>query len=79
MGLGSPTQNPVLEGPFQPMNHRQDADATSVPNAPTWLPCPAESEHCDFARDLVWMEILEMVGWGLTPRVTYASMGRRVG
>ncbi len=29
MGLGSPTQNSALGVPFQPMNHRQDADATS--------------------------------------------------
>ena len=28
MGLGSPTQNSALGVPFQPMNHRQDADAT---------------------------------------------------
>jgi uncharacterized membrane protein len=28
MGLGSPTQNSALGGPFQSMNHRQDADAT---------------------------------------------------
>jgi len=28
MGLGSPTQNSALGGPFQCMNHRQDADAT---------------------------------------------------
>jgi predicted DNA-binding helix-hairpin-helix protein len=28
MGLGSPTQNSPLGGPFQPMPHRQDADAT---------------------------------------------------
>ena len=29
MGLGSPTQNSALGVPFQPMNHRQDADATT--------------------------------------------------
>ncbi len=29
MGLGSPTQTSALGGPFQPMNHRQDADATT--------------------------------------------------
>jgi electron-transferring-flavoprotein dehydrogenase len=28
MGLGSPTHNSALGVPFQPMNHRQDADAT---------------------------------------------------
>jgi hypothetical protein len=28
MGLGSPTRNYALGVPFQPMNHRQDADAT---------------------------------------------------
>ncbi len=28
--LGSPTQNSVLGSPFRPMNHRQDADATTV-------------------------------------------------
>jgi len=28
MGLASPTQNSALRVPFQPMNHRQDADAT---------------------------------------------------
>jgi len=28
MGLGSPTQKAALGGPFQPMRHRQDADAT---------------------------------------------------
>ncbi len=30
MGLGSPTHNSALGGPFQPMNHRQDADATNL-------------------------------------------------
>jgi 3-deoxy-D-manno-octulosonic-acid transferase len=30
MGLGSPTQNSALGGSFQPMNHRQDADATEL-------------------------------------------------
>ncbi len=28
MGLGSPTQNSTLGVPFQPVNHRQDADGT---------------------------------------------------
>jgi hypothetical protein len=28
MGLGSPTRNYALGVPFQPMLHRQDADAT---------------------------------------------------
>jgi hypothetical protein len=28
MGVGSPAQDSALGGPFQPMNHRQDADAT---------------------------------------------------
>jgi bifunctional enzyme CysN/CysC len=31
IGLGSPTQNSALGVPFQPMNHRQDADATESP------------------------------------------------
>jgi hypothetical protein len=39
MGLGSPTQNSALGGPFQPMDHRQDADATSV--AAATCNCPA--------------------------------------
>jgi hypothetical protein len=30
VGLGPPTQNSALGGPFQPMNHRQDADATKA-------------------------------------------------
>ncbi len=43
MGLGSPTRNSALGVPFQPMSHRQDADATKVrgqdardTNAPKW-------------------------------------------
>ncbi len=40
MGLGSPTRNSALGGPFQPMNdHRQDADATESPRM-SWYTGP---------------------------------------
>jgi hypothetical protein len=47
MGLGSPTQDSALGGPFQPMVHRQDADATKPhgqdASAASHTPCQAWS------------------------------------
>ena len=46
MGLGSPTQNSALGVPFQPMNHRQDADATKLhgQDARATFHTPSETE-----------------------------------
>jgi glycogen debranching enzyme len=52
MGLGSPTHNSALGGPFQPMRHRQDADATkSHGHEPA--PAPAGDARDTFARQLL--------------------------
>ncbi len=62
MGLGSPTQNSALEGPFQPMNHRQDADATrlhgqdarATPHAPSEIAADALAARHSIKPGEVW-------------------------
>ena len=55
MGLGSPTQNSALGVPFQPMNHRQDADATKARDTgtpPAGYPLAWSDEFDGTALDL---------------------------